>query len=92
MKRKTLVGSYKNLEVSELCLLQQIAVLQTGPALLLNRPYLVAYKVRRQLAGQLLIEQNAHDHSMRHGPLRARRRPARAIPKERRREILRDDT
>lgn len=34
-------------------------VLQAGPALFLCRPCLVAGQVRRELPGQLLIEQNA---------------------------------
>jgi hypothetical protein len=41
-----------------------------GPALLLNRAGLVAQELASQLARQLLIEQNAHARSARHGRFR----------------------
>ena len=52
---------------------RQLAVLQAGPPSLLNRPNFVPDEVRRQLPGQLLIEQNAHGHSRLRVLLRATR-------------------
>ena len=78
LKLETLVGSDKNLKAGGLGLSQQLAVLQAGPTLLVYRPSVVPDQVRRQLPGQLLIEQHAHGRLPLRGPLRATRLPARA--------------
>jgi hypothetical protein len=54
------IPGHDDLEPGGHRLLQQVAVLQAGPALLLSCPNLVPNRVRRELPRQLLIEQPAH--------------------------------
>jgi len=60
---KIVIGSHERREPRLGGLPKQCAILCARPTLLLNGPDLVTYEIGRQLARQLLIDQNAHGNS-----------------------------
>jgi hypothetical protein len=68
-----LIGGNEDLELRGRGPAQQLAILHTRPAFLLDRSDLMAGDVPRDPARQLLIEQNAHGPSAPRAQLRERR-------------------
>ena len=77
LEREALIGGHENLEADIGRSLQQLAVPESRPTLLLDRPHVVAGERSPQPPRQLLVKQDAHWPSAPRERLQVRPWPAR---------------
>ena len=72
LKLQVAIGSDQYFETRHGGYTQELAILKTGPATLLNRANIVAGDLSGEMSRQLLIEQNAHPPLNPHAGLKHR--------------------
>jgi hypothetical protein len=89
LELKISISCHEDSEADSFGCIEQLAILQPSPRLLVDGSDLVPSQKRRKLPRELLIEQNAHARLPLHGPLPRQPQPALSTPSETRRGIRR---